>query len=56
VLISIPDEMLENVGKSLTQQTPEFGLKNGIIEPKFCITTKRGTRNLVIDVESGFRN
>jgi len=57
VLISIPnDTTLENVREILTQQNPELGLKDGIIEPKFCYTTKRGTRNLVIEVDSGTRN
>ena len=57
VMLNIPDDTtLENVRETLTQQNPELGLKYGNIEPKFCYTTKRGTRNLVIELDSGSRN
>ena len=47
---------LENVRETITQQTSELDLNGGNIEPKFCYTTKRGTRNLIIEVDSGTRN
>ena len=57
VLLNIPDDTtLENVGETLTQQNLELGLKEVIIDSKFCYTTKRGTRNLVIEVDSGTRH
>jgi hypothetical protein len=57
VLLGIPDDTtLENVRETLTKQNPELGLKDGIMEPKFCYTTKRGTKNLVIEVDSGTRH
>ena len=45
----------ENVSGNLIQQNPELAMKEGIIVPKFCYTTKRGTRNLVIEVNSEIR-
>ena len=57
VLLNIPDDTtLENFGETLTQQNLELGLKERYIEPKFCYTTKRGTSNLVIEVDSGTRH
>jgi len=57
VLISIPnDTSLENVRQIITQQNPQLSLKDLIMEPKFCYTSKKGTRNPIIEVESGTRN
>ena len=47
--------MLENFEGTLTIQYPELDLKEGDIRAKFGYTTKRGTRNLVIYVDSGTR-
>jgi hypothetical protein len=55
-LLNIPDDItLENVEDTLTVQNPELDLKEGDIRAKFCYTTKRETRNLVIEVDSGTR-
>ena len=35
----------------LTCQNPEQDIKVGDIKAKFCYITKRGTRNLVIEVD-----
>jgi hypothetical protein len=56
VLLNIPDDItIDNVEKTLTLQNPELDLKKGDFRAKFCYTTKRETRNLVIDVDSGTR-
>jgi hypothetical protein len=56
VLLNIPDDItVENVEDTFTVQNPELDLKEGDIRAKFCYTTKRETRNLVIEVESGIR-
>ena len=56
VLLSIPEDIkLENVEETLAKQTPELEIKEGDIRAKFCYTTKRETRNLVIEVDSGIR-
>ena len=49
------DITLENVEETLTIQNPEVDLNEGDIRAKFCCTTKRKTRNLVIEVDSGTR-
>jgi len=41
----------ENFKEVLVQQNRELGINYGKIEPKFCYITKRGTRNLVIEVD-----
>ena len=52
-LLNIPvDIMLQNVEGTLTIQNPELDLKEGD-RAKLCYTTKRGKRNLVIEVDSG---
>jgi hypothetical protein len=54
VLLNIPEDItLENVKGTLTLQNSELDLKEGNSGAKFCYTTKRGTRNLVIEVDSG---
>ena len=45
----------ENASENLIQQNPELAMKEGSIVQKFCHTTKRGTRNLVIEVNSEIR-
>lgn len=56
VLISIPEGItLENVEETLAKQNPELDIKEGDIRAKFCYTTKRETRNLVVEVDSGTR-
>jgi hypothetical protein len=56
VLLNIPEDItLENVEETLTIQNPELNLKEGDISAKFCYMTKRKTRNLVIEVDSGTR-
>ena len=39
----------------MTKQNPELDIKEGDIRQKFCSTTKRGTRYLVTEVDSGTR-
>jgi hypothetical protein len=54
VLLNIPTKITqENVKEILVQQNTELGLKVGSTEPKFCYKTKRGRRNLVIELDSG---
>jgi len=56
VLLSIPEDIkLENVEETLAKQTPELEIKEGDIRAKFCYTTKRETRNLLLEVDSGTR-
>ena len=53
VLLNIPKDITpENVEETLTIQNPELDLKEGNIRAKFCYTTKRKIRNLVIEVDS----
>ena len=50
---NIPEEIfIENIEETLLAQNPDFGLKSGEIKPKFTYTTKKHTRNLVIEVSS----
>ena len=56
VLLSIPENIiLGNVEHTLAKQNPELDIEEGGIRAKFCYTTKRETRNLVIEVDSGTR-
>jgi len=56
MLLNFPEDIrLEYVKGTLTLQNPELDLKEANIGAKFCYTTKRGTRNLVIEVDSGTR-
>ena len=56
VILNTPTDITpENVKEILMQQNRELAINNGNIEPKFCYTTKRGTRNLVIEVDPGTR-
>ena len=55
-MLGIPEEMaMGNVRETLMKQNPEINLSDRILEPKFCYTTKRGNRNLVIEVDSTTR-
>ena len=56
VLFNIPDDiMLENVEGTLTCQNPEKDTKAGDIKAKFSYITKRGTKNLLIEVDPSTR-
>jgi hypothetical protein len=53
-MLNVPqDIMLENIAENLTIQNPELDTKEGDIPAKFCCNTKRKTRNLVMEVDSG---
>lgn len=56
IILNTPTEITpENILETLTQQNPEVTTEGGNIVPKFCYTTKRGTRNIVIEVNSETR-
>jgi hypothetical protein len=56
VLLNISSDItLENFKETLTQQKTELGLKDGKIDPKFSYTTKKGIKNLVVEVDSNTR-
>jgi len=56
VLLSIPEGIkLENVEETPAKQNPQLDIKEGDIRTNFCYTTKRETRNLVIELDSGAR-
>jgi hypothetical protein len=56
VLLNIPDDITtENTEETLIVQNSELNIKKGDIRAKFCYTTKRKTRNLVIEVDSETR-
>jgi hypothetical protein len=46
---------LDNISESLSQQNSELAMEGEIMVPKFCYTTKRGSRNIVIEVNSETR-
>jgi hypothetical protein len=53
IMLNIPSDItMENLKGTLTQQNTELDLKDGKIDPKFSYTTKRGIKNLVIEVDS----
>ena len=55
-MLSIPEEItMEKVRETLMKQNPQINLNDRILEPKFRYTTKRGNRNLVIEVDSSTR-
>ena len=57
VILYIPSEItMENIREALTQQNTEIDIKEGCFEQKFSYATKRGTRNLVAEVDSETRN
>jgi hypothetical protein len=56
VLLSIPEDITtENAVETLAKQNPELDIKEGDIRANVCYTTKRETRNLIIEVDSGTR-
>lgn len=56
VLLGIPEDITtENIETTLAKQNPELDIKEGDIRAKFSYTTKRETKNLVIEVDSGTR-
>jgi len=56
IILNTPTEVTpENILEILTQQNPELATVGGTITPKFCYTTKRGSRNMVIEVNSDAR-
>jgi hypothetical protein len=56
IILNTPTEITsENIVENLTQQNKEIATEKGKITPKFCYTTKRGTRNIVIEVNSETR-
>ena len=56
VLLGIPEDITtENIGTTLAKQNPELDIKEEDIRAKFSYTTKRETKNLVIEVDSGTR-
>ena len=55
-MLNVPSDItLENVKETLTQQNTELDLKDWKTDPKFSYTTKRGIKNLVIEVDSNTR-
>jgi hypothetical protein len=57
IILNTPTEItLENISENLTQQNSELATEGENIVPKFCYTTKKGIRNIVIEVNSGTRN
>jgi len=55
-LFNIPEDItVGNVEETLTCQNPEQDIKAGDIKAKFSNNTKRGTRNLVIEVDPSTR-
>ena len=55
VIYNIPDDIsIENIEHTLIAQNPELNLEAGDIA-KFAYDTKRGTRNIVIEVSARIR-
>jgi len=54
-MLNIPSDITLKKSKKLTQQNMERDLKDGKIDPKFSYTTKRGIKNLVIEIDSNNR-
>ena len=56
IILNTPTEITpENILEILTQQNSELATVEENIVPKFCYTTKRGTRNIVTEVNSEIR-
>ena len=56
VILNIPNEInMDNTKETLIKQNTEINIQEGNIVPKFIYTTKRGTRNLVVEVDSETR-
>jgi hypothetical protein len=53
VMLGIPEEtIMGNARETLMKQNPKLNLDDAILEPKYSYTTKRGNRNLLIEVDS----
>ncbi|KAJ4437652.1 hypothetical protein ANN_17797 [Periplaneta americana] len=53
IIYSIPEEVTaENVREIIISQNPELNFKIGDVKPKFVFTSKRKSRNLVVEVNS----
>jgi hypothetical protein len=53
IIINTPAETTtENIMESLTQQNPELDPEGDNIKPIYCFTTRRGIKNIVIEVNS----
>jgi len=46
---------MDNAEETLIKQNTEINIQEGNKVPKFIYTTKRGTRNLVVEVDSETR-
>jgi hypothetical protein len=56
IILNTPTEITpENILEILTQQNSELAMAGENIIPIFCYTTKRGTRNIVTEVNSEIR-
>jgi hypothetical protein len=56
IIRNTPEEItVENIVENLAKQNTELDTERGNIVPSFCYTTKRGTRNIVIEVNSETR-
>jgi hypothetical protein len=56
VLIGTPEEInTENIEATIVRQNPDLDIKEGDIKAKFSYTTKRGTKNLVLESDSETR-
>ena len=56
VMLGIPEETtIENARETLMTQNPELSLDDALLDTKYCYTTNRGNRNLVIEVDSRTR-
>jgi hypothetical protein len=56
IIRNTPDDITtKNIEETLIKQNPELHLQSGDIIPKFCYTTKKLTRNLVIEVNAQTR-
>ncbi|PSN55818.1 hypothetical protein C0J52_02471 [Blattella germanica] len=50
IIYNIPEELtIEGAEDTIISQDPELGLKNGDLKPKFIFTTRRKSRNLVVE-------
>ena len=56
IILNTPTEItLDNISENMSLQNPELAAEGEKIIPKFCYTTKRGARNIVIEVNSETR-
>lgn len=56
IILNVPEDITpENSTEAILAQNPELGLKEDDLAVKFCFTTKRNARNLVVEVNSETR-